>query len=86
MPHRVQGANLLLSCHGHSQPSPLQQACSWCAAMGKGPAVAEGGLGLRSYYRGKIEELEMLIKDKSHNLRRLEAQRNELNTQGAVGG
>lgn len=51
--------------------------------MGKGPAVvAEGGLGLKNYYRGKIEELEMLIKDKSHNLRRLEAQRNELNTQG----
>jgi hypothetical protein len=50
--------------------------------MGKGPAVVEGGLGLKNYYRGKIEELEMLIKDKSHNLRRLEAQRNELNTQG----
>lgn len=50
--------------------------------MGKGPTVTEGGLGLKSYYRGKIEELEMLIKDKSHNLRRLEAQRNELNTQG----
>lgn len=50
--------------------------------MGKGPTVTEGGLGLKSYYKGKIEELEMLIKDKSHNLRRLEAQRNELNTQG----
>lgn len=53
--------------------------------MGKGPAVTEGGLGLKSYYKGKIEELEMLIKDKSHNLRRLEAQRNELNTQGRPG-
>jgi hypothetical protein len=53
--------------------------------MGKGPAVTEGGLGLKSYYKGKIEELEMLIKDKSHNLRRLEAQRNELNTQGQPG-
>jgi 26S proteasome regulatory subunit T6 len=50
--------------------------------MGKGPTVTEGRLGLKSYYKGKIEELEMLIKDKSHNLRRLEAQRNELNTQG----
>lgn len=52
--------------------------------MGKGPVVSEGGLGLKSYYKGKIEELEMLIKDKSHNLRRLEAQRNELNTQGML--
>jgi hypothetical protein len=57
--------------------------------MGKGGPVATqqqgGGLGLKSYYKGKIEELEMLVKDKSHNLRRLEAQRNELNTQGVVG-
>ncbi len=41
------------------------------------------GDGLKSYYKGKIEELELRIKDKVHNLRRLEAQRNELNTQGA---
>jgi hypothetical protein len=56
--------------------------------MGKGPVVtqqaAEGGLGLKAYYTGKIEELELLIKDKSHNLRRLEAQRNEINTSGAA--
>lgn len=47
--------------------------------MGKGT----NGDGLKGYYKGKIEELELLIKDKSHNLRRLEAQRNELNTHGA---
>jgi 26S proteasome regulatory subunit T6 len=47
-----------------------------------GRAVGEG---LRSYYKGKIEELELLIKDKAHNLRRLEAQRNELNSQGTIG-
>jgi 26S proteasome regulatory subunit T6 len=40
------------------------------------------GDGLKPYYKAKVEELELLIKDKSHNLRRLEAQRNELNTQG----
>lgn len=51
--------------------------------MGKAPA-AEAGHGLRNYYKGKIEELELQIKDRSHNLRRLEAQRNELNTQGTV--
>lgn len=40
------------------------------------------GDGLQTYYKGKIEELELLIKDKGHNLRRLEAQRNELNASG----
>jgi hypothetical protein len=45
-----------------------------------GRAVAPG---LSSYYKGKIEELEIHIKDKGHNLRRLEAQRNELNAHGA---
>jgi 26S proteasome regulatory subunit T6 len=42
------------------------------------------GDGLKGYYKGKIEELELLIKEKTHNLRRLEAQRNEFNTQGAL--
>jgi 26S proteasome regulatory subunit T6 len=42
-----------------------------------GRAVGEG---LRQYYKAKIEELEIQSRDKLHNLRRLEAQRNELNT------
>ncbi|KAK9821455.1 hypothetical protein WJX81_002125 [Elliptochloris bilobata] len=42
-----------------------------------GRAVGEG---LKTYYRAKIEELEILARDKQHNLRRLEAQRNGLNT------
>lgn len=41
-----------------------------------------GGEGLRRYYKAKIEELELQVKEKTHNLRRLEAQRNELNSQG----
>ncbi len=32
-----------------------------------------------SYYQGKIEELEILVRDRTHNLQRLKAQRNELN-------
>ena len=40
------------------------------------------GDGLRSYYKGKIEEMEILRRDKTQNLRRLEAQRNELNSKG----
>jgi 26S proteasome regulatory subunit T6 len=39
--------------------------------------------GLKSYYKAKIEEHELAVRDKTQNLRRLEAQRNELNTKGA---
>ena len=35
--------------------------------------------GLESYYKKKVEELELKIIDKKNNLRRLEAQRNEMN-------
>jgi 26S proteasome regulatory subunit T6 len=34
---------------------------------------------LYSYYIGKIEELEITLRDKAQNLERLKAQRNELN-------
>lgn len=36
--------------------------------------------GLESYYRSKIETLELALIEKKNNLRRLEAQRNEMNT------
>merc|ERR1719263_2093985 len=36
--------------------------------------------GIQSYYASKIEELEVEVRDKMLNLRRLEAQRNELNS------
>jgi len=35
--------------------------------------------GLTTYYQGKIDEQEIILADKQQNLRRLEAQRNELN-------
>ena len=44
------------------------------------PAVAPG---LKSYYQAKIETAEILINQKTQNLRRLEAQRNALNARGA---
>lgn len=40
--------------------------------------------GLRSFYVNKIEELQIMIQEKTHNLERLKAQRNELNTRVKV--
>ena len=40
------------------------------------------GEGFRSYYIQKIEELQLVVNEKSQNLRRLQAQRNELNAKG----
>lgn len=47
----------------------------------KGPVSA--GDGLRAYYESKVEELELRIRTKQLDLKRLEAQRNELNSRGA---
>uniref|UniRef100_A0A7S3FB96 AAA+ ATPase domain-containing protein n=1 Tax=Prasinoderma singulare TaxID=676789 RepID=A0A7S3FB96_9VIRI len=48
--------------------------------MGCAEAATGAGPGLTNYYLAKIEELEILQKQKQDNLKRLEAQRNELNT------
>lgn len=42
------------------------------------------GEGFRSYYITKIEELQLIVAEKSQNLRRLQAQRNELNAKGTT--
>jgi hypothetical protein len=39
--------------------------------------------GLTHYYQQKVEHLELTVRDETQNLRRLEAQRNELNSKGA---
>ncbi len=41
-------------------------------------SVKERDDGLRNYYVGKIEELQIKIRDKTQNFERLKAQRNEL--------
>jgi len=41
-----------------------------------------GKQGLYSYYQQKIEELEVTLREKEQNVRRLEAQRNEWNSRG----
>lgn len=45
-----------------------------------GLPISGGEAGLKSYYINKIEEHRILIRDKTQNLERLKAQRNELNT------
>lgn len=42
------------------------------------------GEGFRPYYITKIEELQLTVAEKSQNLRRLQAQRNELNAKGIL--
>jgi 26S proteasome regulatory subunit T6 len=50
------------------------------AAAGKGRSG--GGEGLRQYYLQHIHDLQLQIRQKTHNLNRLEAQRNGLNSRG----
>jgi hypothetical protein len=45
----------------------------------KAPVVPAG---IKQYYQAKIESAELLINQKTQNLRRLEAQRNALNARG----
>jgi predicted RNase H-like nuclease (RuvC/YqgF family) len=45
-----------------------------------GEKKAAGKEGIKTYYIQKIEEYTALLKKKKEDLRRLEAQRNELNT------
>ena len=46
------------------------------------PAASAGtaGSGITNYYQAKIDELEVIVRERTQNLRRLEAQRNELNS------
>eukprot|EP00293_Proteomonas_sulcata_P001679 CAMPEP_0184319700 /NCGR_PEP_ID=MMETSP1049-20130417/110017_1 /TAXON_ID=77928 /ORGANISM="Proteomonas sulcata, Strain CCMP704" /LENGTH=403 /DNA_ID=CAMNT_0026639949 /DNA_START=36 /DNA_END=1247 /DNA_ORIENTATION=+ len=48
-----------------------------CKVQAANPSQAAG---IQSYYQAKIEELESVTRERTQNLRRLEAQRNELNS------
>ena len=43
------------------------------------PGASDGGEGLKKYYSSKVEELQLTVAERTQNLRRLQAQRNELN-------
>lgn len=55
-------------------PSPATDTANTAMA---GP---QSTAGLQSYYQSKLERLELEIRNKTNNIRRLEAQRNVLNT------
>nr|KJB83167.1 hypothetical protein B456_013G232600 [Gossypium raimondii] len=55
------------------QPATAEEMCT--AKSG-----AKQGEGLRQYYLQHIHELQLNLRQKTHNLNRLEAQRNELNS------
>lgn len=48
-------------------------------------ANADHEAGIRAYYLSKIDELELVVRERSQNLQRLKAQRNEWNAKGAWG-
>ncbi|PWA42625.1 TAT-binding protein [Artemisia annua] len=52
-----------------------------CSSKGGGKT----GEGLRQYYLQHIHDAQLQVRQKTHNLNRLEAQRNELNSRGLVG-
>jgi len=68
---------------GSGRRSPRRRGCERaCRSCGKRPcemATSAGSSGLRLYYQTKIDEFESLIQEKAETVRRLEAQRNELN-------
>lgn len=47
------------------------------------PSDANNQHGIQTYYRAKIAELEVQVREKAQNFRRLEAQRNEINAKGS---
>jgi len=65
-----------------SKPTPAASGDE-AAAAAKGRSSG-GGEGLRQYYLQHIHDLQLQIRQKTHNLNRLEAQRNDLNSRGEL--
>ncbi|PFH33296.1 putative tat-binding family protein [Besnoitia besnoiti] len=63
-----------------SPAGPLPPSFPPKLAGGEGLEKEEANAGLRHYYEQKIDDLQRVINEKSQDKRRLEAQRNELNS------
>lgn len=50
----------------------------------QGAGAGAGGEGLRQYYQQRIQDMQLLVRQKFHDLQRLEAQRNDLNARGFI--
>ena len=63
-------------------PSGASSSSSSAAAgsSSSSSGATAGAGGLAAYYQSKLDELEVTVREKTQNLRRLEAQRNALNT------
>ncbi|KAK1259267.1 hypothetical protein QJS04_geneDACA005586 [Acorus gramineus] len=55
-------------------------ACGGAGGKSAAGAARVGGEGLRQYYMQHIHDLQLQVRQKTHNLNRLEAQRNDLNS------
>ncbi|RWW23391.1 hypothetical protein GW17_00012358 [Ensete ventricosum] len=60
---------------------PMEAEGEMCAPLLR--ARGGGGEGLRQYYLQHIHDLHLQIRQKTNNLQRLEAQRNDLNSRGS---
>ncbi len=74
----------VVQCHALS-PYCIAHDCSWppCTFLSFRLSQMEKGPGIQSYYQAKIDGLKIEVHDRTENLRRLEAQRNDLNAKGA---
>jgi 26S proteasome regulatory subunit T6 len=57
---------------------PLNMSPMVLGTVQENPNVLADG-GLKTYYVSKLEELQIMVRDKTQNMERLKAQRNELN-------
>ena len=82
-----EGSKVLFDARGHCWRHSERRASVRGCTRGSGAMVVVAAKeGIKSYYKAKIEELEINVRDKTQNLRRLEAQRNELNGKGGFLG
>lgn len=75
---QVQFTSLPMATMEVETQQPTSASFDTCSAK----QATKQGEGLRQYYLQHIHELQLQVRQKTHNLNRLEAQRNELNSKG----